>query len=582
MLCSRHHTCWFAPDIILWPCLQVWPGLLLCFWLLGFHPVVLAADNKPNAGGLLRDMPSSPGGNDKSQDIKGLDNPGETEISESEAFEVSKLLISGNTVFATEQLHALVKPLEGTSLTLEQLEKGIEEITNLYRSSGYPLARALIPEQVIEEGVIQVFVLEAVWGDIQVFNSSEVLDRVIERVVLELQPGQQVQQQQLDKVSLMLSDIPGVDPRFTLKPGQVTGATDLEVLAQPTSPLGAEMLYDNQGSKYTGRDRISLGMQWNNPFRHGDVVGINLLTTGELMNYKRISFETPLAYPGWQAGAAISDLNYTLGDIAASTNSSGSANQTSVWGRYQLQRSQYRNLALRMQGDSMVLKDRQGDGTTKTDRTIHALNITLNADNSDLWMGGGRTMWNAGLTSGKLVFDDASAEAVDEKSAKHKGDFQRINFSASRQQFIRPTTTLVLNTDSQWGFNNLDSSQKFSLGGPRSVRAYEAGTLSGDGGLFVSAELRELLPAPPAYVNVKGQWFASVFIEAARAKINRHPWDTGTNEESLSGVGLGFNWLGPDNWRASLSWGRPLESTPSAYVGSKRVNAWFELAKGFR
>lgn len=300
------------------------------------------------------------------------------------------------------------------------------------------------------------------------------------------------------------------------------------------------------------------------------------------MNYKRISLETPLAYPGWQAGAAISDLNYTLGDIAASTHSSGSANQTSVWSKYQLQRSQYRNLALRMQWDSMVLQDHQADGATKTDRTINVLNVTLNADNSDLWMGGGRTMWNAGLTSGKLIFDDASAEAVDEKSAKHKGDFQRINFSASRQQFIRPTTTLVLNTDSQWAFTNLDSSQKFSLGGPRSVRAYEAGTLSGDSGLFVSAELRELLPAPPAYVNVSGQWFASFFIEAARAKINQRPWDTGTNAESLSGAGLGFNWLGPDNWRASLSWGRPLGSVPSSYVGSKRVNAWFELAKGFR
>ena len=509
MACYRHHTCWFAPDNIRWPCLQVWRGLLFCFCLLGFYPVVLAADNKPNAGGLLRDMPLSPGGNDKNQDIKGLDNTGETEISESDAFEVSKLQISGNTVFATEKLHALVKSLEGTSVTLEQLEKGVEEITNLYRSSGYPLARALIPEQVIEEGVIQVFVLEAVWGDIQIFNSSEVLDRVIDRVVFELKPGQQVQQEQLDKVSLMLSDIPGVDPHFSLKPGQVTGATDLEVQAQPTSPLGAEMLYDNQGSKYTGRDRMSLGMQWNNPFRHGDVVGINLLTTGELMNYKRISLETPLAYPGWQAGAAISDLNYTLGDIAASTHSSGSANQTSVWSKYQLQRSQYRNLALRMQWDSMVLQDHQADGATKTDRTINVLNVTLNADNSDLWMGGGRTMWNAGLTSGKLIFDDASAEAVDEKSAKHKGDFQRINFSASRQQFIRPTTTLVLNTDSQWAFTNLDSSQKFSLGGPRSVRAYEAGTLSGDSGLFVSAELRELLPAPPAYVNVSGQWFAS-------------------------------------------------------------------------
>ena len=582
MACSRHITCWFAPGIIHWPWLQAWSGLLFCFCLLGFHTLAVAADNKPNAGGLLRDMPLSPGGNDKNQDVKGLDNPGETELSESEAFEVSKLLISGNTVFATEQLHALVKSLEGTSLTLVQLEKGIEEITNLYRSSGYPLARALIPEQVIEDGVIQVFVLEAVWGDVQVFNSSEVLDRVIERVVFELQPGQQVQQQQLDKVSLMLSDIPGVDPHFSLKPGQVTGATDLEVLAQPTTPLGVEMLYDNQGSKYTGRERMSLGMQWNNPFRHGDVVGINLLTTGELMNYKRISFETPLAFPGGLAGAAVSDLNYTLGDIAASTNASGSAKQNSIWGRYQLQRSQNSNLALRIQLDRMELQDHQGGDTTKTDRTINAVNVTLNADNSDLWMGGGRSMWNAGLTSGKLVFDDASAEAVDDKSAKHKGDFQRINFSASRQQFIRPTTTLALNTDSQWAFTNLDSSQKFSLGGPRSVRAYEAGTLSGDGGLFVSAELRELLPAPAAYLNVKGQWFASVFIEAARAKINQRPWDTGKNEESLSGVGLGFNWLGPDNWRASLSWGHPLESVPSAYVRSKRVNAWFELAKGFR
>ena len=85
-------------------------------------------------------MPLFPGGNDKNQDIKGLDNPGETEISESDAFEVSKLQISGNTVFATEKLHALVKSLEGTSVSLEQLEKGVEEITNLYRSSGYQFA----------------------------------------------------------------------------------------------------------------------------------------------------------------------------------------------------------------------------------------------------------------------------------------------------------------------------------------------------------------------------------------------------------------------------------------------------------
>jgi hemolysin activation/secretion protein len=171
---------------------------------------------------------------------------------------------------------------------------------------------------------------------------------------------------------------------------------------------------------------------------------------------------------------------------------------------------------------------------------------------------------------------------LNDKTAKHKGKFEHLRFSAFRQQFIRPTTTLVLNVDSQWAFTNLDSSQKFYLGGPRSVRAYESGTLSGDSGVFFGAELSQLLPEPPPHLNLHGQWFATLFIEAGKAKINQRPWDTGTNEESLSGIGVGFNWAGPDNWRAALSWARPLHPAPGAYANSKRVSAAFELTKGFR
>jgi hypothetical protein len=82
---------------------------------------------------------------------------------------------------------------------------------------GSPLARALIPDQVIEEGAVQIFILEAVWGNVQIVNTSQVSDQVIERVVNEFKPGQQVQQAQIDTVSLMLSDIHGVDPHFTIK-----------------------------------------------------------------------------------------------------------------------------------------------------------------------------------------------------------------------------------------------------------------------------------------------------------------------------------------------------------------------------
>lgn len=96
----------------------------------------MAADNKPNAGGLLIDIPSPNPGKEKNQEIKLLENADDKEQAESDAFEVSKLIINGNTVFSQEQLHALVKSLEGTSMTLQQLETGIEKITDFYRSNG--------------------------------------------------------------------------------------------------------------------------------------------------------------------------------------------------------------------------------------------------------------------------------------------------------------------------------------------------------------------------------------------------------------------------------------------------------------
>jgi len=103
-----------------------------------------------------------------------------------------------------------------------------------------------------------------------------------------------------------------------------------------------------------------------------------------------------------------------------------------------------------------------------------------------------------------------------------------------------------------------------------------------DSGLMFSAELRQLLPQPPQQLNLHGLWFASVFIDAGRVKVNQQTWDSATNEYSLSGAGLGFNWQGPDNWRASISVAQPLETPPAGYAASQRTSAWFELAKGFR
>ena len=104
-------------------------GWTLYICLLGIQSNAICADIKPNAGSLLRDMPASNLAPDKSQDIQNIDNRNDDTFKTSDAFDVSRIVIDGNTVFPTKQLHELIKSLEGKTLTLEQLEQGIENIT---------------------------------------------------------------------------------------------------------------------------------------------------------------------------------------------------------------------------------------------------------------------------------------------------------------------------------------------------------------------------------------------------------------------------------------------------------------------
>ena len=91
----------------------------------------------------------------------------------------------------------------------------------------------------------------------------------------------------------------------------------------------------------------------------------------------------------------------------------------------------------------------------------------------------------------------------------------------------------------QWANNNLDSSQKMSVGGPYSVRAYDVSALSGDAGYRASIELRYDLGAASG-----GRLQALAFWDGAYLKVNQRPWVTGANSATFSGAGVGLDWTG--------------------------------------
>ena len=547
--------------------------------------VCAAADTVPNAGSLLQTVPTQPLQRTApaASSLPALSAEPPAAMPETTPFLVRQLNVEGNTVFDSATLQALLAPLQDKRLTLPQIAEGIEAITTYYRAAGYPLARTIIPAQTIEDGVLRVQVIEANWGQVELSNNSAVQDAVLLRTLSNLEPGNVIRLDALERATLLLSDLPGVAPRALLRAGQEVGSSDLVVEAQPGAPWSASLSTDNFGSRYTGVARTNANAQWNNPLGRGDTLGLsNLSSQNGALNYVRLAYEVPVWMAGMQAGVDNSGMQYRLGDTAASLMASGKADTSSLWLRGALVRSPRANLNARLGFTNNVLQDHVDSTGVKTDRTLNVWSLEFSGERQDDWLAGGTNTLGLALYGGRVGFDDATAAALDASTADTAGGFGRATWALSRTQALGAGVSAVLSMNGQWAQKNLDSGQKFSIGGTTSVRAYRSGVLSGDGGAFGSLELRYILPLPQT-MEPTGIWQVAAFVESAMVQTNKNPWSSGSNEASLNGAGLGLNWQGTGGVSGRIFIAASLGELPSQLAGSEstHTNAWWEMSWAF-
>jgi hemolysin activation/secretion protein len=158
------------PKLTLQPALTPWPRVLgygLAATALVLQPAL--AQSVPGSGSLLQQaeprLAPLPLPNGTGLQIDTAPTPA---LPRSVPFLVQRIEITGNTVFSTPTLLALVAQAEGQRLSLPQLGELASRITSYYRSQGYPLARAIIPAQTIDTGVVRMEVIEAKYGELAV------------------------------------------------------------------------------------------------------------------------------------------------------------------------------------------------------------------------------------------------------------------------------------------------------------------------------------------------------------------------------------------------------------------------------
>ena len=503
--------------------------------------------------------------------------PGAGDYDDSVAIAVQDVIFSGNTVLSDAQLKPLLSHLFGRSWTLAQLMNSVQSIANLYAQLGYPFVSVSIPEQTIEEGVLELQVLEATWGNVVVEKPSNGSDRLLRVATENINKGQLIRQIDIDRSSALLTDIVGLSVSARLKPGEEFASSDLLVTAENAATILGDFGINNFGSVATRRTQASVMLQLNGLAMQGETLALDGLSSGEGMNRLRTSLEWPLNFPGMRLGAAYGAVDYQLVGSASSTGAHGWAQQGSLWLRQSLLRAGSMRLNARFQIDNLDLNDLvSANDQVGNPRGILAWVLSLGGDMSDKFLLGGSTTWALGLTQGQLQVRSDAMRAYDAALANTQGRFTRLNFSGSHVRDITNLYSLNALLDVQFSDRNLDSSQKASLGGARSLRAYEPGVLSGDASYSLTMELKRSLG------ELQGvQWAGLVFGDFGWIKTNAKPWTDNDNDATIASIGLGMQGALGKQWRVSFTIANAIGALPPAISGSqsRHSGVWLEIGR---
>lgn len=505
------------------------------------------AQVQPDAGSLLKERKSISSDSQRGK----VTFPSQVEMAidadEAKRIEVKGVRVTGAKVFDSEELEGLLVDIVGDRGSLRSLQIAAARITAHYRRAGYTLARAYLPQQKMQDGIVTIEVLEGKLEGVKIDNASRLSNEAVGSRLSGVKAGDVFNKSSSERALLLLSDTPGagvVDSRFA--PGSQRGESVLVTRLEGAPVIVGRIEADNHGGLYTGRNRLGVSADLNSVLGLGERFSGKVLASDAELYNARLAAQVPVGYDGLTLGAAVSHNTYALGNTFRALDAVGRSSTAELNLRYPWVRSVDFNVYAQVGYEYRKLKDDVRSTATVTEKHANVGTLSAFGDARDGLGGGGLTQASLMWSQGQLAFDSPGAEAIDAQGAKTAGSYSKLYLTAERQQRLPADFMLNLSLRGQWTDGNLDSSEKFSLGGPYGVRAFASSEALGDKGWLGSVELRYAFS--PSIVG-------SVFHDHGEVSVNARPYLSTPNTLRRSGNGLGLTGsYGSFDWRASVAW----------------------------
>lgn len=467
---------------------------------------------------------------------------------------VRQFRIKGNTVFPDAELRSIVAPFENREIGNEELEEIRNRLTRHYLDAGYINSGAVIPDQTVSAGGIDIEVVEGRLAAIAVTGENRFhpdfirarmlpnagaplnVNRVQERMQLLLQNPQ------IERINAELA--PGIRPGEGILTANVKEAERFAFaagLANNSSPSVGGVRAELRGvarNNFGRGDALSL--------RAGHARGVNDFSAGFELPLSAADTLLSLRYE--RNRALIVEAPFDAIDIKNRSHKVELALSHPFIRT--LQRDLHLGLSLSRRGSETFLLGEPysfAPGVNNGKSAVSALRLSADwlARQSERVIAA-RLSWSRGLDAfGSTINGDGSPSS---RFSSWLGQFQwaeRLGAGAGQ---------LIFRADAQRANGALLPMEKFAIGGADSVRGYREIRFVGDHGWTASLEYRHpiaqrSLPGLAGERSEAGRLSLALFVDAGRA------WDTnaaGAAQKTLYSVGPGLRWDAGSGWYAQL------------------------------
>ena len=380
--------------------------------------------------------------------------------------------------------HELKKPenlVRDTPITLEAIKTVLDEVNALYLAKGFELSRALLPEQIVTDGIVSIQLVEATIGKITLENRENLKEEFI-REHLASKEGDYISLAAL-AASIRTYNLSNKSKLATeLAPGEAFGETDIFVdVAEPDKVELPSVSVNNYANQTSDWRQNAISITLNNVYGIDDETALSY-TDSQGSTSMSGSFSMPIDAKGTNISVALSSSDTKI--VAGSEETVGyrgsSSSLAATYSRPIVLGDDYSVYLSTSYGQSKsdLVQPVTGDMLSKSEVRKYSLSVPYSYNNG---------------TTAFSIAPSAHVLNVITKIPEREKWMQKINVDMNASHFLSDKWTLngrgqLLYTRARDMINM--PSEILSVGGPSSVRAYQPAESSGYQGYFVTGELR--------------------------------------------------------------------------------------------